>query len=75
MPRYDFDKNLENHRPLPKYADKHLTVEGVYKMNVALALQVFSNSLAFTLMYWSMLPESPSSAGYAADFVSRINFI
>lgn len=72
---YDFDKALEHHRALPKLTDKHFAVKGVDKMSVPLAAQIFSNSVASTLMYWSMLPETPSSAAHTADFVSRINLI
>lgn len=71
---YAFDKDLD-HRGVPKLTEKHLSVDGLDKMNVALAAQIFSNSVASTLMYWSMLPEAPSSAAHTADFVSKINFI
>lgn len=69
---YDFDVK-QTHRLVPKLTSKHINVDGLKKMNVALASQVFSNSVAGGLCTLSTLQFLPSSANFTADFCSKMN--
>lgn len=69
---YEFDSK-QTHRLVPKLTYKHVHVDGLKKMNVALAAQVLSNSVAAGLDTLSTLKYLPSEASFTADFCSKMN--
>ncbi|KFM73110.1 THAP domain-containing protein 9, partial [Stegodyphus mimosarum] len=69
---WEFDRQMP-HRIAPKLSDRHVNVDGLSTMNVKLAAQVFSHSLAAGLCFLSAVGRLPASASHTADFCSNVN--
>lgn len=69
---YNFDK-IQRRRCAPKLTDRHIYAEGLSSMNVNLAAQVFSNSVAAGMSLCIMAGTVKAAAAATIDFVGLFN--
>lgn len=69
---FEIDSKLK-HRSCPKLTKKHIEVDGLSKMSVKLAAQIFSKRVSSTLCLLNACGCLPYSATFTADFCSSIN--
>lgn len=69
---YNIDSKLQHHM-VPKLTRRHVEVDGLSSMNVRLAAQVFSHSVAAILNLISFMGALPNDANDTADFCNFFN--
>ncbi|KAG8174818.1 hypothetical protein JTE90_002579 [Oedothorax gibbosus] len=61
------------YRSCPRLTDKHVYVSGLLKLNVKLAAQVLSNSVAAALCLYQSTGLLGSTVGHTAEFVGKMD--